>query len=142
MPTISVPKERLWRELELPADFCNDFFCLLFSCFSSFVSLLRKRQKKIGLTLWSTAQEDFEKLCFEFGIELDEVVCFLLLLLYSIWPSIALFENFPLVSCVAFVILLLRSLWRCVSLLQACRVATRRIRPHSSILYTHLKKQR
>ena len=46
MPTISVPKERLWRELELPADFCNDFFCLLFSCFSSFVSLLRKRQKK------------------------------------------------------------------------------------------------
>jgi len=58
MPTVSVDKEDLWERLE--QRFCKQ-------CLSYFVILWTQYSR-------ATASEEFDKLCFEFGIELDEDV--------------------------------------------------------------------
>jgi phenylalanyl-tRNA synthetase beta chain len=58
MPTVSVDKEDLWERLE-------HRFCM--QCQSCFVILWAEYSR-------ATASEEFDKLCFEFGIELDEDV--------------------------------------------------------------------
>jgi phenylalanyl-tRNA synthetase beta chain len=58
MPTVSVDKEDLWERLE--QRFCRQ-------CHSRFAILWTQYSR-------ATASEEFDKLCFEFGIELDEDV--------------------------------------------------------------------
>ena len=58
MPTVSVDKEDLWERLE--HRFCTQ-------CQFCFVILWTEYSRAI-------ASEEFDKLCFEFGIELDEDV--------------------------------------------------------------------
>ena len=57
MPTVSVDKEDLWERLE--QKFCTQILFIVF----------RDTQHSRA-----TASEEFDRLCFEFGIELDEDV--------------------------------------------------------------------
>jgi phenylalanyl-tRNA synthetase beta chain len=67
MPTISVGRDRLFASLgktysELPLFISIN----LYNCFFMY--------KIITIAFCFTAQEEFEDLCFSFGIELDDVV--------------------------------------------------------------------